>query len=229
MILIENLSIRYDELYALDSITLKLEPGKIHGIIGPNGAGKSTLIKACAGLISAYDGSILFNEKNIREERNWHKQHAAYAPEDVELLPYLKGIEFMQLIGGIRQTENLKSKIEFFLSMLDLQSKQEELINDLSHGMRQKLAVAATLIGDTPYLLFDETMNGFDTPSLNRLQNYLQKEVTKGKTILLSSHVLPLVRDLCDTLTVLDAGKIVSRLDSTEIKNWSATDFPIKK
>jgi len=229
MIRIENLSIRYDDLYALDSISLELETGKIHGIIGPNGAGKSTLVKACAGLISAYDGSILFNEKNIRDERNWHKQNAAYAPEDVELLPYLKGVEFLQLIGGIRQTEQLESKIDFFFNMLDLQSKKEELISDLSHGMRQKLAVAASLIGNTPYLLFDETLNGFDTPSLNRLQTYLIEEATKGKTILFTSHVLPLVRDLCDTITILDSGKISSSLDSTGIKNWSATDFPNKK
>lgn len=226
MIEVEKLSIRYDELFALDSISLKLETEKIHGVIGPNGAGKSTLIKACAGLINAHDGSILFNGKDIHIDRNWHKQNTAYAPEDVELLPYLKGIEFLQLIAGIRQIENTESRIDFFLDMLDLQIKKEELISDLSHGMRQKLAVAASLIGDTPFLLFDETLNGFDTPSLNRLQKYLKEEVANGKTILLSSHVLPLVHDLCDTITVLDAGKVIRQLDSAEIKNWPASEFP---
>lgn len=227
MIQIEKLTIRYDELFALNSVSLELETGKIHGVIGPNGAGKSTLIKACAGLISAYSGSIIFEGKNIRDERSWRKDNCAYAPEDVELLPYLKGYEFLQLIGSIRRTDELESKIDSFLQMLDLKSKQDELITDLSHGMRQKLAVAATLIGDTRYMLFDETLNGLDTRSLNHLKKYFRAKADSGKTILLSSHVLPLVRDWCDSVIVLDAGKISNILEAADIKNWSATDFPL--
>lgn len=225
MIKIENLTVRYDQMFALDNINLQLESGIIHGLIGANGAGKSTLIKACSGLISAYNGSILFDKKNIRENRQWQKENCAYAPEDVELLPYLSGLEFLQLIGQIRQVNDLAAKIDIFLDMLDLRSKQDEFLTDLSHGMRQKLAVAAALIGETRFLLFDETLNGFDTPSLGKVLAHLRKRAASGCTILISSHVLPMIKQLCDRVIILENGRVNKILESEEIGGWSATDY----
>ena len=157
MIKIENLTIVYDDTTALKQVSLELPPGKIYGLIGPNGAGKSTLIKACAGLIDVYDGTIYFEGQDIRKKRRWQKEHCAYAPEDVELLPYLKGKEFLQLIGSIRKSSNLEDEIKLFSTMLGLSEKEDELITGFSHGMRQKIAAAAALIGNSQYLLFDET------------------------------------------------------------------------
>ncbi len=226
MIKIDNLTIRYDEIAALDQVSLELPPGKIYGLIGPNGAGKSTLIKACAGLIDIYEGSVFFEGKEIRRHRSWQKEHCSYAPEDVELLPYLKGQEFLQLIGRIRNSARLEEEIRQFNTMLGLAKKEDELIVDFSHGMRQKIAIAAALIGNPKYLLFDETLNGLDTRALNNLRQYMRKIAGRGKTILLSSHVLPLVRDWCDEVIVLEKGRVKNILPQKEVKQWKAEDFP---
>ena len=226
MIKIEKLTVIYDQITALDQVSLELPPGKIYGLIGPNGAGKSTLIKACAGLIDAYDGNIYFEGKEIRRQRSWQKERCAYAPEDVELLPYLKGREFLQLIGKIRKSSRLEEEIRLYNDMLGLSEKEEELLVDFSHGMRQKIAAAAALIGNPQYLLFDETLNGLDTPALNNLQQHVRQLAEQGKTILLSSHVLPLVRRWCDEIIVLNRGCVSGILRDSEIKNWSAEDFP---
>ena len=225
MIKIENLTIIYDDITALKQVSLELPPGKIYGLIGPNGAGKSTLIKACAGLIDTYSGNIFFEGKEIRNRRSWQKEHCTYAPEDVELLPYLKGREFLQLIGSIRKSDHLEKEIHLFSTMLGLSEKENELIVDFSHGMRQKTAVVAALIGNPKYLLFDETLNGLDTVALNNLQHYIRQLADQGQTILLSSHVLPLVRSWCDEVIVLKEGKVAGILRDQEIKNWDAEDF----
>ncbi len=226
MIKIENLTVRYDEITALDRVSLELAPGKIYGLIGPNGAGKSTLIKACAGLIDAYDGTIYFEGQEIRKQRSWQKEHCAYAPEDVELLPYLKGREFLQLIGNIRKSSNLKDEIKRLSTMLGLSEKEDELIIDFSHGMRQKIAIAAALVGNPKYMLFDETLNGLDTLALNQLQQHIRRLADQDKTILLSTHVLPLARNWCDEVIVLDKGCVVNILREQEINNWKAETFP---
>lgn len=226
MIKIENLTIKYDDIIAVDRISLELPPAKIYGFIGPNGAGKSTLLKACAGLIDTYDGAILFEEKDIRKNRYWQKQNCAYAPEDVELLPYLKGMEFLQLIASIRTGQNSEDEIIKLIDMLGLTAKANELIIDFSHGMRQKLSVAATLISTPKYMIFDETLSGLDTIAINKLKAYIRQLAQMGKTILFSSHILSLIRDWSDQVIVLDDGKVSGILKNDEIKNWPATDFP---
>ena len=226
MIKIKKITVLYDETTALDRVSLELPPGKIYGIIGPNGAGKSTLIKACAGLIDTNSGTILFEGKEIRKQRSWQKEHCAYAPEDVELLPYLKGKEFLQLIGKIRKSSHLEEEIQLYSTMLGLTEKADELLVDFSHGMRQKIAAAAALIGNPQYLLFDETLNGLDTLALNNLQQHIRQLANEGKTILLSSHVLPLVQNWCDEIIVLKKGKVAGILRDSEIQNWNAENFP---
>ncbi len=226
MIKIDKLTILFDDIKAVDSISLELRPGKIYGIIGPNGAGKSTLLKACAGLISPYDGSIIFEQKDIRKNRKWQKQNCAYAPDEVELLPYLKGHEFLQLIGSIRKVKNPEKEIDTYVSMLGLSMKKEELITDFSHGMRQKLAIAAALMGSPKYLIFDETLNGLDTISLNQLKQHIQKLAQKGSTILLSTHVLSIAREWCTEIIVLKDGRLKGILIEADIKNWVPSTFP---
>jgi len=226
MVHIKNLNIYFDELHALQNISLELEPGIIYGLIGPNGAGKSTLLRSCAGLIEPDSGQIFFADKNIYKNRNWHKQICAYAPEDVELMPYLKGNEFLQLIAKIRKIKNPESEINKFLELLGLSEKKNELIVEMSHGMRQKVSVAAALLSKANYLIFDETLNGFDTPALNKLHSYLNEYVSAGNTLILSSHILTLTQDWCQQIIMLDQGTVAGRLTKAEVKNWSAESYP---
>ncbi|HEM49376.1 MAG TPA: ABC transporter ATP-binding protein [Caldithrix sp.] len=217
MLSIKNLSVQYEEKLAVDDISIDIPQNKITGLIGPNGAGKSSLIKACVGMISEYSGEILYDEKPLHKNRHWVKEHCSYAPEDTVLLPFLKGREYLELIGTLRKTADLDNEITFLFKMLNLHDKENELIINYSHGMCQKISIASTLIGKSDYLIFDEALNGLDPIALYNLKNYLNELAAAGKTIILSSHILALIQDWCDPIIIMHQGKILKMVSKEEI------------
>jgi ABC-2 type transport system ATP-binding protein len=216
MLKIENLRISYENKIAVDGVSLSFHKGSMIGLIGPNGAGKSTLLKTCIGLISEFSGSIEFDKKSLQNNRFWVKQHAVYAPENAELLPYLNGLEFLNLVAKIYNKESSAERIEFFVKLLGLDAKKNDLITDYSHGMRQKLAVAAALLPDPEYIFLDEALNGMDSVSLFRLLKYLKQE-KKEKVIILSSHNVEMIHDYCDDVFVIHQGRIARHFDSEDL------------
>lgn len=217
MISVKNLSVHYEQKTALRDVSLTFPTGKITGLIGTNGAGKSSLLKACVGLLPEYEGDIAFDGKELDENRFWIKQHCAYAPEDVELLPYLKGREFLQLIAAVRGIKNENAEIDFLLDMFALHEVENELIINFSHGMRQKMSLAAALTGKPDYLILDEALNGLDAMSLSRLKKYFEQLLSEGKTIALSSHIISLIQSWCDPVVILHQGEIVNTFSVPEI------------
>ena len=234
MLHVQNLTVWYENFTALNEVTLTLPAGQIYGLIGPNGAGKSTMLKVCAGIIRDYDGTVRFKEKTIKEDYYRLKRQVGYAPEDVELLPYLSGKEFLQMIGGIRQLKHAGDEINFLLEMLGLRQEAEQLILNYSHGMRQKLSLAAALLGNPPLLLLDEALNGLDTLALFRLKAYLRNVAAAGGLVIIASHILPLIKEWCDLLIVMHKGSILRKLSQADIarteteQNMSFEEFFIK-
>ena len=224
MITINNLTISYDYKIAIDDLSVSFKPGKISGLIGPNGAGKSTLMKTCIGLIQMYSGEIYYDDKLLKQNKFWVKQNAAYAPENAELLPYLTGKEFLSLICRIHKVENIAEKIELFINLLSLREKQDELINSYSHGMKQKLAVAASLISNPKFILLDESLNGMDSVSLSKIFDYLKSISVEGKLILISSHNVQLIHKWCDEVFIINKGKIISEISQQELKKYKMED-----
>jgi ABC-2 type transport system ATP-binding protein len=219
MLSIENLTINFESLTAVDDFNFEFAPGKIHGLIGPNGAGKSSLLKACVGLISDYQGKIKYNDKNLIENRQWVKNNCGYAPEDAVLFPYLSGEEFLRLIASIRNNDkkSMDKQVSFFITLTAINDKKDELIVNYSHGMRQKLAVAAALIGNPQFIIIDESLNGLDPVALYRLKKYLMELAAGGKTIILSSHILPLIRDWCDPIVIMNKGILIKAWTKEEL------------
>ena len=222
MLSIKNLSVQYEEKLAVDDVSIEISQNKIRGLIGPNGAGKSSLIKTCVGMISEYSGEILYGDKPLHKNRHWVKEHCSYAPEDTILLPYLKGREYLEMIGTLRKTLDLDNEIKSLFKMLNLQEKENELIINYSHGMRQKISIASTLIGNPDYLIFDEALNGLDPVALFNLKNYLNELATSGKTIILSSHILALILDWCDPIIIMHQGKILKMVSKQEISRMES-------
>ncbi len=218
MITIKSLSISYDHKVALDDLSVTFEAGKITGLIGPNGAGKSTLLKTCIGLLQEYSGEIFFEKRLLKKNKNWVKKNVVYAPENAELLPYLTGKEFLSLICRIHQLDKISAKIGFFIELLELDQKQDELINSYSHGMKQKLAVAAALISEPKYVLLDESLNGMDSVSLGRIFEYLKTLCDKGILILLTSHNVELIHRCCEEVFVIHKGKIISDFSQKDLQ-----------
>jgi ABC-2 type transport system ATP-binding protein len=217
MLSIKNLSVQYEEKLAVDDVSMEIPQNKISGLIGPNGAGKSSLIKTCVGMIGEYSGEVLYGDKPLHKNRHWVKEHCSYAPEDTVLLPYLRGREYLELIGTLRKIPDLENEIKSLFMMLNLQDKEDELIINYSHGMRQKISIASTIIGNPDYLIFDEALNGLDPVALYNLKNYLNKLAASGKTIILSSHILALIQDWCDPIIIMDQGKILKIVSIEEI------------
>ena len=217
MLSIKNLTVQYEDKTAVDDISIEIPQGKISGLIGPNGAGKSSLIKACVGMISEYSGGIFFDTKPLYKNRHWVKEHCGYAPEDTVLLPYLKGREFLELIGTLRKSSDLDNEVKSLLQMLNLQDKENELIINYSHGMRQKLSIASTLISNSDYLIFDEALNGLDPVALYNLKTHLNRIADAGKTIILSSHILALIQTWCDPIIIMHQGKILKTVTKDKI------------
>ncbi len=234
MLQLQNLTVTYETLPAVNNVTLTFPSGRLCGLIGPNGAGKSTMLKVCAGIIREYDGTVTLNEKNIGRERYWLKTQVGYAPEDVELLPYLSGREFLQMIGGIRQLERTEDEIKFLLDMLGLERETERLILNYSHGMRQKLSLAAALMGSPNLLLLDEALNGLDTMALLRLKAHLKMLTSEGRVVIITSHILPLAKEWCDPLIIMHKGGVLRQMNRVEIakmeneQNMSFEEFFIK-
>lgn len=218
MLSIKNLSVSYDNKIAIDNLSVNFPPSKITGLIGPNGAGKSTLMKTCIGIISAYSGDILYDNLPLKKNRYWVKQNAVYAAENAELLNYLTGIEFLQLISKIYKLDDGKNRIEFFIEMMGLQQKRDELIDSYSHGMRQKISVAAALLPNPKFIMLDESLNGMDSISLSRIFEYLKEQKDRGKIILISSHNVELIEEWCEEVFVISSGKIKAEFSLDEIK-----------
>ena len=223
MLTIKNLKVSYDNKVAVDDISVKFKSSQITGLIGPNGAGKSTLMKTCIGLISAYSGDILFNDLALNKNRYWVKQNAVYAAENAELLNYLTGYEFLRLIGKIYKIDLINDKIDFFIELMGLREKRNELIVNYSHGMRQKLSVAAALLPEPKFILLDESLNGMDSISLARIFVYLTKQRSKGRIIILSSHNVDLIENWCEEVYVINCGKIVTEYSFDELKEFRNT------
>lgn len=212
MIRIEHLSVYYDSFPALQDISLSLKKGTIYGLSGANGSGKTTLLRACAGLIEAYEGRILFKGKDIRRHLRWYKPQFTFTPEDVELPPYLSGREFMEWMAAVRKVTITARSLSERMEALGLGSKQNELIVSYSHGMRQKLAIAAVLQSPASFFIFDETFNGLDLQTLRIFKSELRQKAEAGATVLLSSHFPSLITDWCDAELKLDHGRLMTEL-----------------
>ncbi len=209
MLKIDNLTIRYPKVLAVDNLSLELRPGIIYGLVGPNGAGKSSLIKCLVGLISAYDGEIQYDNYSLRKDRQKIKSLIGYAPEDPDLFPYLTGREYLQMISEIKKVYD-SQQINDIIIGFSLEKVIDDLINRYSHGMRQKISFAAALVADPQNLILDEALNGFDPVSLFNARKMLQNLADSGRTILLSSHVLELMEKWCQEIIIMNEGRIIN-------------------
>lgn len=216
MIKISNLTIRYPQVVAVNDVSIKLKEGIIYGLVGPNGAGKSSLIRVLVGLIAEYDGEIHFDNFSRARDRHIIKSLFGYAPEDPDLYPYLTGQEYLQMIADIRQVdaEEQIKKLGIDFGFVDV---FQDLINRYSHGMRQKISFAASLIGEPKNIILDEALNGFDPLSQYNAKNLLLNLANNGHTILLSSHILELVENWCQEIIILNAGKVLAEYTSEQI------------
>lgn len=202
MITLENVTKKYYNLTALDTISLTIPRGEVLGLLGPNGAGKTTLLKLIAGLITPNDGRL------SSQDKGW--PIVGYKPERLLFPNNLRIGQYMELIAGAsdvprRQTERVILESLARVNLLDSVNKR---IGHISKGMRQRLGLAQAIIGDPPLLLLDEPSNGLDPEGQVEIGRYIRELHASGKTIVLSSHQLEEVTQTCTQLIILNRGQI---------------------
>ncbi|NOZ86258.1 MAG: ABC transporter ATP-binding protein [Deltaproteobacteria bacterium] len=204
----------FSNLVAVDSLSLKIPGGEVFGFLGPNGAGKTTTMKMIAGLLEPTRGRILVNGIDITREPVGAKAMMGFIPDSPYLYEKLTAREFMEFVAemyGVDRTSGT-SRIMRLLDLFGLQTREEELIQGYSHGMKQRLVMAAALLHEPKVLIIDEPMVGLDPKGailVKRLFTELAHE--KGVTIFLSTHTLNVAEEICDETAIIHHGKLVAQ------------------
>ena len=211
MINVQDLKIHYGEFVAVDNLSFSVKPGTVFGLIGPNGAGKTTTIKAIATLIEPTYGEIMLGETSVLHQPEHARRMLGYMPDFPPVYDDLRVEEFCDLFAHAygQSDDQRKENVEKALAQTELTSKRKELCKSLSRGMKQRALLAKTLVHDPSVMLLDEPGANLDPKARIDMRILLRKLADEGKTILVSSHVLTELQDLCDEIGIMRNGKMV--------------------
>ncbi len=192
MIELKNVSKHYGSKKALDAINLTLEKGQIYGLLGHNGAGKSTTIKILVDIIKQSSGEILIDGQSIDEDRLAVKQRIAYVSDSPDLFLQLKAKEYWVFIAQSYRISEVtyQKKLKKLVTLFDIESSQDQLIETFSHGMRQKTFLIGALIADPEIWILDEPMTGLDPQAAYDLKQMMLNHAAQGNIVLFSTHAL---------------------------------------
>ncbi len=216
MLKVEHLTKQYRNVVAVDDISFTLNKGDIVGLLGPNGAGKSTTIKTIVGLLRKTAGVITIdNYPNTSLEA---KKRFTYVPEAPELYDMLTVWEHLQFIGYAYDVANFEEKAERLIERYDLWDKRDILSKELSKGMKQKVSICCALLPEPDLYLFDEPMIGLDPKSIRETKLIFKELSEQQKTVLVSTHLLDSIENLCQRVLVMKNGKIIVDMAMEEMK-----------
>lgn len=216
MIELKNVTKKYNNFKAIDDISFKIEEGEIVGFLGPNGAGKSTTMSIITGYIEPTKGKIIVNGYDISQKAKQAKRQIGYMPENVPLYSELTVKEFIAYMADLKlvKRKEKKSEIERVLKQTGLTEVKSKLIRNLSRGYKQRVSLAGALIGNPPILILDEPTVGLDPKQVTEIRNLI-KSLKEKHTILISSHILSEINQMCNKIIIINNGKIV-KIDKTE-------------
>ncbi len=211
MIEIVNVSKVYKELVAVKDLSMKINEGDIFGFIGPNGAGKTTTIKILATLLKPTQGYALVCGYNVLTQSEDVKRVMGYMPDSFGVYDDMKVWEYLDFFGAAYRIEKTRRKqiIDDVLALTDLTHKKDAPVEALSRGMKQRLCLAKTLVHDPKVLLLDEPASGLDPRARIELRELLKELRRMGKTILISSHILTELADFCNSVGIIEQGKLL--------------------
>lgn len=210
MIEVSGLTRLYGELIAVDQLSFRVGPGEIMGLVGPNGAGKTTTLRSLAGIIRPTSGTIRIAGADLAKDPLTAKRALAFIPDEPELFEYLTVEEHLRFIARVYGVAGVEAKIDPLLEEMELKDKRASLPTELSRGMRQKMAIACGLIHDPAVLILDEPLTGLDPGGIRRMKATIVERAGAGAAVVLSSHLLHLVEELCTQILVLRRGTMVA-------------------
>jgi ABC-2 type transport system ATP-binding protein len=210
MIEVSELSKTYGSVHAVDSLSFSVEPGEVLGLVGPNGAGKTTTLRSLCGIINPTSGTIRIAGHDLRTHGPEAKAALAFVPDEPQLFDYLTVEEHLRFVGRLYGVGDAPQRAPELLEELELTEKRRVLPGELSRGMKQKLAIACGLIHRPKVLMLDEPLTGLDPASIKKMRATITARARDGAAVILSSHLLHLVEELCTTLLVIRRGRLVA-------------------
>ena len=220
MIDIRNLTKSYGDVTAVNNLSLHIPRGEIFGFIGPNGAGKTTTIKMIGGILVPTRGEIDICGISMKENPEAAKLKIGFIPDRPYLYEKLTGIEFLKFIADLYQVNgNRFAEIAHQnLAMFSLSDWSHELIESYSHGMKQRLIMAAALLHDPEVIIVDEPMVGLDPRGIKLVKDLFKRLSEKGTTVFVSTHTLQIAEDMCHRVGIIDKGRLIVSGSPQELK-----------
>ena len=211
---------KYFEKIVLDGISFKVENGEIYGFLGPNGSGKSTTLKILAGVLKPTSGRVEVEGIDVVSSPVEVKKIIGYVPETPTLYESLTPAELFSFIGGIRGIDEkiLKERVNRFVEAFEIGKYMNQFIGTLSFGTKQKISLIASFLHDPRVIIMDESMNGLDPKSARILRELLIRFRDEGKSIIFSTHVLPLAEMICDRIGLIYEGKLIAEGTMDELR-----------
>jgi ABC-2 type transport system ATP-binding protein len=220
MILLEHVTKKYGEYAAVSNLSLEIPKGEIFGFIGPNGAGKTTTIKMIGGIMEPTSGSIRIGGINIKDEPEKAKRKIGFIPDRPYLYEKLTGKEFLKFIANLYEMDDkaFNGRAEKHLAMFSLLNWADELIESYSHGMKQRLIMAAALLHEPEAIIVDEPMVGLDPVAVKMVKVLFKELAGNGMTIFMSTHTLKVAEDVCDRIGVINKGVLTASGTPLELR-----------
>ncbi len=197
----------YRDAVAVDGLTFDVQPGQVLGLLGPNGAGKTTTMRAIAGIIPPTRGQLIVAGFDVVKNPVAAKQRLAYVPDDPKLFDALTVWEHLQFAAAAYRIPNFEAEGNRLLEQFELTPKRDALAQELSRGMRQKVAICAAYLHNPSAILFDEPLTGLDPHGIRQMKESVRQRAAAGAAVVVSSHLLDLVQDLCTDLLILHRGR----------------------
>ena len=211
----------FGKFTALNSLSMNITDNSIFGFVGPNGAGKTTTMKIMAGLLKADSGNIYINGEDVLKNPQKIREKIGYMPDFFGVYDDLKVTEYMDFYAGTYYIPyaDRPSLIDSLLEIVDLSDKKDAYVDSLSRGMKQRLCLARSLIHDPNLIILDEPASGLDPRARVEMKEVLKQLKEMGKTIIVSSHILPELAEMCSEIGIIDHGQLVTQGTVNEIMN----------
>jgi ABC-2 type transport system ATP-binding protein len=222
MIEVEGLTKVYGEFVAVSGLTFTVRPGELLGLVGPNGAGKTSTLRCCAGIIPATRGTIRVCGHDVAADPVSAKGRLAFFSDEPRLFEYLTVRQHLIFTGRLYQVPDAEERIPGLLAELDLAAKADQLPSELSRGMKQKVAIACGLLHSPSVIFFDEPLTGLDPLAIRRMKDTIRRLAVDGAAIVLSSHLLPLLEEVCTHVLMVKEGRKVAHGTLDEVRSLFA-------
>jgi ABC-2 type transport system ATP-binding protein len=206
VISLRNVSKTYGTARAVSDLSIDVAPGEIVGLIGPNGAGKTSALRCIAGIHRPTGGAVFIGGHDIVRDPVEAKRRIAFVSDEPHLFDHLTVAEHLRLTGRIYHVADIDARIEAWLKELELSGRETALPAELSRGMKQKVALACALIHDPQALVLDEPLTGLDPLGIHRMKQTIVASAGRGVAVLLSSHLLHLVEEVCTRVVIINRG-----------------------